>query len=304
MAARLILNPAAGGGRALKVYELLHPFINESHVEVVRTQEPGHATQLAREVAHLDDMTVISLGGDGTHNEVINGLLPGQATFAVIPAGTGNDFVRMLGYPKNPVDQLAVALSGATRRLDMGKINDRYFLNASGVGFDAEVAQWVNQHNKQGNGTWVYIRGVLRNLLRYRSQPLTVQLHKARRQTRTFLLAVGNSQYYAGGMKICPDANPEDGLFQVVWAENISVLTVLPLLLGVFRGAHVRHPRVKTFMVPSLTVEGPDNLWVHADGEIMGHLPVTYETVPQAIRVRIGEQYTQTDDIYRQQAAL
>ncbi|MDA8194336.1 MAG: diacylglycerol kinase family lipid kinase [Thermaerobacter sp.] len=290
MAARLILNPAAGSGRALAVYDKLKPFINEAHVEVFRTQRPGHATELAREVAQLDDMTVISLGGDGTHHEVINGLLPaGRATFAVIPAGTGNDFARVLHYPPTPVEQLTLALKGPTRKLDIGMVGDQYFLTVSGIGFDAEVANWVNARPKRGNGTWIFVRGVFRHLLFYRAQPLTVALGEARRQELTFMIAVGNTRYYAGGMKICPDADPQDGLFQVVWVEAISPFAVLPLLVRVFGGSHVRHRRVKTFMVPRLAVDAPEHLWVHADGELIGHPPVTFRTVPEAIRVRVGE---------------
>lgn len=274
----------------MAIYEQLKPQLQEAHVDIVITERPGHASLLAREVAERPDMTVISLGGDGTHHEVINGLLPaGQATFAVIPAGTGNDFVRMLHYPTRPADMLAIALNGPTRRLDIGLVADQYFLTVSGVGFDAEVANWVNQRSKQGNGTWVFIRGVLKNMLRYRPQPLTVSGEHGSGMQKTFLLAVGNTTFYAGGMKICPDANPEDGLFQVVWVQDIAPFAVLPLLVRVFNGSHIHHPRVKTLSVSELSVEGPEHLWVHADGELIGHLPVTFRTVPKAIRVRVGE---------------
>ncbi len=288
MAARIILNPAAGNGKAQKLFDLIEPHLPQD-VEVVRTTGPGHATELAREVAEQEDLTVVSLGGDGTHHEVINGLMPaGKAIFAVLPAGTGNDFVRTLGYPKGPRAMLDVALYGAERRIDIGRVNQEYFLTVSGVGFDAEVAGWVNQHDKKGNGTWVFIRGILRHLIRYQSEGMTVHVDGAFRSEPTFLLAAGNSPYYAGGMKICPDADPEDGLFQVVWVKDLPRLSVLPLLTRVFRGSHVKHPRVTTFQAEQLTIEGPPNMLVHADGEIIGHLPVTLTIMPAAIRVRTG----------------
>lgn len=288
MAARIILNPAAGDGKAQKLFDLLQPQL-PADVEVVRTQGPGHATELAREVADQEDLTVISLGGDGTHHEVINGLMPqGKAIFAVLPAGTGNDFVRVLNYPKTPQAMLDVALFGAERRIDVGQVNGEYFLTVSGVGFDAEVAGWVNQNKKTGNGTGVFLKGILRHLVRYTAETMTVTVDGASRSEKTFLLAAGNTALYAGGMKICPDADTADGLFHVVWVRDLPRLGVLPLLSRVFRGTHVQHPAVTSFQAEQLTVDGPPNMLVHADGEIVGHLPVTLTVLPQAIRVRTG----------------
>ncbi|WP_053960165.1 diacylglycerol/lipid kinase family protein [Sulfobacillus thermosulfidooxidans] len=289
MAARIIYNPTAGNGRAVHVLESVKPFLEKFDVEIVETQGPGHATQLAQEVADIEDMTVVSLGGDGTHHEVINGLMPsGKAIFSVIPAGTGNDFVRMLRYPKSLGEMVDTALRGPHQWFDLGHIDGQYFLTVAGAGFDAEVAGWVNQRKKQGNGTWVFIRGILYNAFGYRPQPMTVTLEEATRSQNTFMIAIGNTQYYAGGMKICPEANPHDGEFQVVWIEGISPWQVFPLLARVFRGSHVSRKVVKTFPAASLTLEGPKALWVHADGELIGHLPVTVKTIPKAIRVRVG----------------
>lgn len=289
MATRLIVNPAAGSGKAQKLFQSIQPLLAQEEVEVVLTERPGHATELAREVADRDDLTVISLGGDGTHHEVINGLMPsGRCIFAVLPAGTGNDFVRMLDYPTTPAAMLDTALRGHETPMDIGQVNDQYFLTVSGVGFDAEVAGWVNQHDKSGNGSWIFIRGILRHLIRYQSSDMVVHVEGAERSERTFLIAVGNSIYYAGGMRICPDAVTDDGLFEIVWVRDLPRLSVLPLLARVFRGTHIRHPMVQTFQTEQLSIEGPSHMLVHADGEIVGHLPVTLKIVPKAIRVRTG----------------
>ncbi len=289
MAARIIFNPTAGNGKAVKILDAIRPFLEETGAEIITTEGPGHATDLAREVAGQEDMTVVSLGGDGTHHEVVNGLMPGGlATFAVIPAGTGNDFVRMLNYPKSPEDIARIALHGEVRWFDVGQMGDKYFLTVAGAGFDAEVAGWVNKRKKQGNGSWVFIRGILYNAIGYRPQPMTVTLQESSRSQNTFMIAVGNTSYYAGGMKICPEADPHDGEFQVVWIESIAPWGVLPLLARVFRGTHVNRRVVKTFPATELTVEGPPHLWVHADGELMGHLPVTFKTVAKGLRVRVG----------------
>lgn len=290
MAARLIVNPAAGGGKAQALFDAIRPYLdNQENIEVVVTTGPGHATELAREVKDQEDLTVISLGGDGTHHEVVNGLMPNpQCRFAVLPAGTGNDFVRMLEYPKAPQEMLDVALHGTETWLDVGQVNDQYFLTVSGVGFDAEVAGWVNQHDKAGNGTWIFLRGILRHLVRYQAADMTVYVDGVGRSERTFLLAAGNTAHYAGGMRICPGAKPDDGLFEIVWVRDLPRLSVLPLLARVFRGSHVQHPVVQTFETEQLSIEGPAAMLVHADGEIVGHLPVTLRVIPKAIRVRTG----------------
>ncbi len=287
--ALIIYNPAAGNGKSERLYHELKPTIEARGIEVVRTEQPGHATEIAREVATDTELTVISLGGDGTHHEIINGLMPDAGPiFAILPAGTGNDLVRMLQYPKGAINMLDTALSGPIKHFDIGKAGAHYFLTVAGVGFDAEVAGWVNQRKKQGNGTWVFIRGILYNLFGYRCAPLDVTLTAASRSEKTFLLAAGNTQFYAGGMKICPSASPFDGRFEIIWVKAISPFGVLPLLAKVFRGTHVNHPKVKVLSAPELTVTGPDRLWVHADGELIGHLPITIQTIPHGIRMRTG----------------
>jgi diacylglycerol kinase (ATP) len=289
MTARLIVNPTAGNGKAQRLFEAISPYLNHEDVEVVQTTHPGHATQLAREMSERDDATVISLGGDGTHHEVINGLMPAaKPVFAVLPAGTGNDFVRLLSYPKTPRDMLETALRGPEMRIDIGQVNSEYFLTVSGIGFDAEVAGWVNQHEKHGNGTWIFLRGILRQLVHYQSADIAIHVGDAVRSEKTFLLALGNSPYYAGGMLMCPTAEADDGLFQVVWVRDLPRLSVLPLLVRVFRGAHIAHPAVQSFEAEQLSVDGPPHMLVHADGEIVGHLPVSFTIHPRAIRVRRG----------------
>lgn len=289
MTARLILNPTAGNGKAQRLFAAIAPYLKGEDVDVVRTTHPGHATELAREVSEREDITVISLGGDGTHHEVLNGLMPaGKPVFAVLPAGTGNDFVRLLSYPKLPHDMLETALRGAKRRIDIGQVNGEYFLTVSGVGFDAEVAGWVNQHEKHGNGTWIFVRAILRHLIHYQSADMAIHVSDAVRSEKTFLLAVGNGPYYAGGMRICPSAEADDGLFHVVWVRDLPRLSVLPLLVRVFRGTHVDHRAVQSFETAQLSVDGPAHMLVHADGEIVGHLPVTFTIHPRAIRVRTG----------------
>lgn len=288
MPIRLIYNPKAGNGKATRILQQIAPYLSKYHVEVTATQYPGQATELAREVAHDPAMTVVSLGGDGTHHEVVNGILPlGQAAFAVIPAGTGNDFVRILDYPPSLPQQVEAAFLGGIRHIDVGMVGDRYFLTVAGIGFDAEVAGWVNRQRHK-SGSLIFIKGVLLNVLRFRSQILQVVWDQGQLSAATFLVAAGNTPYYGRGLQICPEANPCDGTLAITWIDRVAPLSVLPLLARVMHGTHISRPQVRSFQTQQLEVSGPPQLWVHADGELLGHLPVTIRVVPKALAVRWG----------------
>lgn len=289
MAYRLIYNPVAGGGKAKTIVESLAPQLaSVEHLEVMMTRYRGHARELAAQVAHQPDQVVISVGGDGTHHEIANGLLPaGLATMAVIPAGSGNDFAGGLGIPTDPQAALAVALGTHAVRVDVGQVEQEYFLTVVGAGFDAEVAGLINTRPHGGSGKLVYLQGILQTLFRYRPQVLTVTEGGQATSRPTLLIAVGNTSRYGGGIKICPEADPHDGTLQVVWIDGIPPLAVLPLLAKAYGGHHVKDPVVHTFQSPALVIDGPEALYVHADGELIGHLPVTIKAVPHALTIRV-----------------
>ncbi|MGC8486844.1 MAG: diacylglycerol/lipid kinase family protein [Clostridia bacterium] len=292
MATRLIYNPTAGGGRARTLVDRLsHELAQIPDLEVVATRAPGHARELSAAVKDRADQLVISVGGDGTHHEVANGLLPdGLAEMALIPAGSGNDFAGFLGIPKDPQAALRAALDTPARPIDVGKVNEEFFLTVVGAGFDAEVAAYINERPKAGNGQLAYLGAILKMLSRYECKPLSVSLDGEARSRSTLLLACGNTGRYAGGIKICPRATPFDGQLDVVWVGGLSRLRILPLLARAYSGSHVHHPAVETFLATRLRVEGPPGYHVHADGELVGELPVTIEVVPGALRLRVPGQ--------------
>lgn len=290
---RVIYNPAAGGGRSRRVLDALMPELAaHPDLEVMATRERGHATELARQVRDREDMVVISLGGDGTHHEVANGLLPNsRAAMSVISAGSGNDFASGVGLPADPSAALAVSFHGVTQALDVGQVGSEYFLTVVGAGFDAEVAGRVNRQARgQGSGKMLYLRGILATLLTYRSDVFQLDLNQtgqAVRERPTLMLAAGNLPRYGGGIRICPEADPHDGLLQVVWIGSLSKLGTLRLLSQAYSGRHVGNPVVETFQAASFRLTGPPRLFVHADGELVGHLPVSVRSLPGALPLKM-----------------
>ncbi len=291
MATRLIYNPVAGGGRARTIVDRLAPELARiPDLEVLATRAPGHARELSRAVRDRPDCLVISVGGDGTHHEVANGLLPDpKAHMGVIAAGSGNDFAGYLGLPKDPAAALRAALESPARAIDVGRVNDEYFLTVVGAGFDAEVAAYINERPKAKNGQLAYLGAILTMLTRYECKPLSVAVDGEPRSRSTLLLACGNTSRYAGGIKICPTATPFDGHLDVVWVGGLPRLRILGLLVGAYSGAHVRNPVVETFPATRLRVDGPAGYHVHADGELVAELPITIECVPGALSVRLPQ---------------
>lgn len=230
---------------------------------------------------------VIAVGGDGTVHEVANGLIKSgsQAVLGVVPFGTGSDFARALGLPRDPVAAARALITARPRRIDVGEVNGRYFLTISGVGFDGEVAQQVNAWPKVFGGTLMYVLGILKNLVTYSPVDVEIVLDGAPQRERLFLIAVGNTAWNAGGMWLVPSARPDDGVFDVVIAGPLTKFETLVVLPKVFSGRHLGHPKIRQAQARTIQITGSRPLAIQADGESIGHLPATYTVRPAALSV-------------------
>jgi diacylglycerol kinase (ATP) len=280
-----IVNPAAGNGRAASA------LANASFTgpaDIVHTSAPGDAERLTHQ-ATLDGFSpVVAVGGDGTVQEVVNGLMraPQPPPLGIVAAGGGNDAVRSLRLPKNHNEAIRLAWSSHSRPIDLGRCNDRYFLNVAGVGLDTQVAAAVNASDGRfAHGKAGYIVQALKELRHYVNAAYRITLDGEVVETEAILVAVANLRYFAGGMKIAPNADPTDGLLDVWIGRNISRLEALMLFPAIFAGQHGRHPRVTHHRVKSVTIESDTPLDVQLDGEIVETLPATFDVVPSALRI-------------------
>jgi YegS/Rv2252/BmrU family lipid kinase len=280
-----IVNPTSGGGRGMRLWQQARPILVEAGWQITErlSERRGHARDLA---AAADAPLILSVGGDGTAHEVANGVLSARrgATMAVLPVGTGNDFARAIGVPREPVAAVAALVAGRPRQLDVGEVNGRYFLTIAGAGFDGEVARLVNGWPKLLGGVAMYALGILTKLATYRPVEVRITIDGALERERLFLIAVGNTAWNAGGMWLVPPARPDDGMLHAVIAGPLTRLETLVVLPRVFSGGHLGHRKVRQVMAREITVEGAP-LAVQADGEAAGTLPARFTAHPRALTV-------------------
>ncbi len=298
MRALAIINPTAGGGRSLKVWPAARARLVGAGWQItdVTAERRGHEREFAAAAVREAYDAVVAVGGDGTIHWAVNGLLAnGQnhTALGIIPAGTGSDFAAALDIPNDPLAAVEIILKDRRRRVDVGLVHGRHFVTIATVGFGGEVAQQVNDWTerlpgavkKRMPGPVIYLAGILKMLAVYSPVEMEVTLNSTVRRKRLFLLGVGNTSRAAGGMRLCPGALPDDGLFEVVPIGNVTKLEVLQLLPKTFTGRHVDHPKVDVESAATVTVTSETSLTVQADGELIGHVPATFTVVPLALEV-------------------
>lgn len=291
----VIVNPVAGRGRGRRAWTVVGPALRDAGIRYEETfeEEPGQAIPIAEDATRAGYDVIVAVGGDGTVHEVVNGIMRAgvkeQPAVAIIPGGTGNDFARAVGIPKDPLAAGRLLLSGARRRVDIGRVNERYFVGISGVGFDAEVAAKVNRWPKWVGGTTVYVAAILSMLVTYSLAPTRIVLDGREERLRLFLLAAANTPWYGGGMYMAPHARADDGYLEVITARDLGKLETLGLLPKVFSGAHLGHRKVAHQAVREVRVESDVRLSIHADGETVGQVPAVFRAVPGAIEVIVPD---------------
>ena len=265
-----VVNPAAGGSAAKECMKKLEPVLREAGIawQTLYTERAGHATELAAAAASREDCeAVISVGGDGTAYEVAAGLLGSGKPMGIIPSGTGNDFIKSLNYPKDPVAALRLILKRELKPVDLVSLNERCFLNVTGTGFDVTVLQQAEKYRGRLKGLLPYLLGLLKALRVFRPVRIGLELDGVYSEREALICAVANGRYIGGGIPICPAARPDDGLLDVVLVNSVprwrTPFYVPGLLMGrVLRWRVTEHVRCR-----SVRITGRD-MFVQIDGEI------------------------------------
>lgn len=237
------------------------------------------------------------VGGDGSVNEVANGIYDqAEVEIAVIPRGTGWDFVRTYGIPHRLDGAIEVALAGRPRSVDLGRAlyrawdgseGESYFANVASAGMSGAIAQRANETTKALGGKASYLWATVAVFSRWQNSEIRVSVDDEIRGGRMHDVVVANGRCFGGGMKICPQAEPDDGLFDVLTIGDLSKRDLLTTLPKTFWGKHLPHPKAELLRGSVVTVDSGEPLPVELDGEQPGTTPVRFEIVPRALRVRV-----------------
>lgn len=284
----IIANPTSRKGKAEKLAKTITDALDKLNIEhrLQFTTKPEEATALAKAAADAGERMVLCIGGDGTVSEVVGGLLGSDTALGIIPAGTGDDFARYLGIPTDPLEALSCALGEHSRIVDAALANDRAFINSAGSGFDVQVLIRTLHYKKMFHGLLAYILGIFASIFGYKGLRATIKHSGGEIEANILLLNVANGQYIGGGMHAQPQADVNDGLFDVIYVDAISMFKIPFVLAGFIKGKHLDWSIVHHFRTDELTITTSDGS-LQLDGEIFTEHTVHYKIVPSAIRVKV-----------------
>jgi diacylglycerol kinase (ATP) len=287
-----IVNPTAGGGAGkLVISELENQIAKRAlNASILLTERHDHAIQLSKSCLENGSTHIIAVGGDGTMNEVARPLI-GQEhiTTGLIPAGTGNDFNQILGFPDRfSDDHWDIFFSQSVIKMDVGRVNDLYFLNGMGLGFDAQVAaeNYVEPGEvAKASGKGKYIWHIVKTLLFYREQKVTIISRDKQQETDCFINTISNGRRFAGSFLLTPEAIANDGLLDVCMIKKLNLLQRFKILTMVPKGTHIHDPKVDYYQTEKLTVEFGIKVPFHVDGELYFDTTFEVSLLPSALNI-------------------
>jgi YegS/Rv2252/BmrU family lipid kinase len=298
---KVIVNPVAGAKTTYRKWPVINELLQSGGMsfEYQYTEGTGHAIELAREATASGYQFVVAVGGDGTVNEVANGILQArdssEATIGIISTGTGGDFIRTAGITRDYI-KASSCLHGAERRMiDVGVVDftknnqpsRRYFINSAGVGFDAQAIEAASRLPKIFGGTVPYVLGLLKSVISYRNKLLEVCFNDRCEQRKVLTMVMANGCYFGGGMCIAPNADIYDGVFDVVCVGDVGKIDLLKTFPKIYKGTHITHPLVKIERSSRVEIKSADKVFIEADGEFLGECPASFRIIPAALSLAI-----------------
>lgn len=283
----IIANPVAGKGRSLKALSLATKLLDKACVKynVIKTEYPGHATEIASDAVGRGEKNILALGGDGTVLEVAKALLHTDSVLGIIPGGTGNDFIRSLNVSNDVEAAIENILAGNTKKVDMGTANGNYFLNVAGTGFDVCVVEYTKKTNRFLTGLAAYYLAVVISIFKYKGQIMTIKANGQSITKRLMLVAIANGKQYGGGMKVAPMARPDDGVFHITMIDMPSKIKTLFLLPRFIKGHHEKFTEIKSFVCDEIEVVCENPMALNIDGDLISKTPAEFKLLKSVLNV-------------------
>lgn len=299
-----IVNPYSGNGKTQKNWPVILKTLKKNNIDIEYsfTSGQGKGIDITRQVLDSGYKKFIAVGGDGTINEVLNGLMfEGEEKLkgielAILDNGTGSDFVRTINQKTGVNEFIKILQGNKSIMVDVGRVDfesfdgtkkRRYFLNAANIGIGAEAVNRVNQGSKALGSKVTYYAGTVRTFLKYENINLTCRINQEEIKGPICGIVVCNGRYIGGGMQIAPQAQIDDGYFDVIVLQDISKIKFLTLLPLIYSGKHTLIENISMYRCKSFSLSSEDYLLLETDGEIPGISPSTFEIIPECLNLRI-----------------
>lgn len=289
----IICNPVAGGGANRKV--LAAKLQDALRAEVHLTKKKGDATRLARNAVSKGFDYIIAAGGDGTLNEVVNGIAAAadRVQIGLLPMGTGNDFARTLNLPSSVDDNIDILLSQRTMAIDLVRLqNDRirYFVNMSAGGFSGLVNEKLTPAIKRTWGPLAYVRSAAAALPELHGYRTKIVIDDTERLAiDLYNVIIGNGRFVGGGLPLAPNANPSDGLLDVILIPKSSKTEMVLLATQILLGKHRSSDAIVFRRARKISIRSKPGMWFNADGEVVGNEPAVFQVIPRALHFVVGK---------------
>lgn len=282
-----IVNPVAGKGHAKEITPIIERECKKYGVEyVIRyTTEPKSATHLARQGVKEGFCKIVAVGGDGTLNEVVNGVAGSEAILGIVPAGTGNDFVRSVFKNRAIEEIVGCIINGKTKSIDLAKCNDTYFINIGSGGFDSQVVIESEKNRKMFSGSTSYLVALIKTIFMYSGKRMKVQIDEFSFEKSILLVAIANGKYYGGGIIPTPRADIADGILDVCVIETMPKIKMLLMFPKYMKGKHEGIKGVAFYRGRKIKLASDETFAVNVDGEVSMQREVEFSIIPKGIRI-------------------
>ncbi|MGM0437966.1 MAG: diacylglycerol/lipid kinase family protein [Bacillota bacterium] len=300
-----VVNPVSANGRTGKKWPDIAEYLKNNNIDFVfrKSEYSEHAVAMVREALRSGYKYIMSVGGDGTANEVVNGffekghLINPEANLIIFSRGTGSDFIKSLGINNSKKEIIDIIKKGRKKLIDIGKVEyinnqnykaERYFINISDAGIGGETVAYVEQGSKFFSGKLTYLFGALKSLVFYKNKKFKVKIDNKEIFThKATSILVANGSHFAGGMKIAPEAEVDDGLFNLIVLGDLNKFEIITNLYKAYSGNHLSHPKVECYQGKDIEITSKEKVFLNIDGEAVGKIPAHFKIIPKKIGVLI-----------------
>lgn len=267
----LILNPKSKNGKGERQFtEIFDNLKSHSIVyDAIQTEYPGHGVELANEAILKAYDRILTAGGDGTINEIVNGIMlaDSRPQLGIIPNGTCNDFIKAINIPPSISKACEIIASGKTMVCDIAKLGDRYFINATGIGFDVAVVRSLQNYKILG-GKGMYLASVMQNVFQYKSMDLSIEFDGKKVERNALMFTIANGKHYGGAFAIAPDADPSDGLLNAILINEIPPFRRMRAIPHFLKGTHLYLPYTEVFLTSHIKIQTEKEMFFQVEGEL------------------------------------